>query len=206
MITPAELQLASQLRADGASTLEVVQVIELARQASRWWSSQAIELAGVTYAASWRHELRGPHGEWISSGGTLKASVQDIGALRSQAEQEDQVRRIAREEAVRAATIAQAQYRQVHEPEEAKHEREMAAQIRQLQKQVRTANQRIAAQGEQIEGKKAKTKFWAVLSSLVGGAILGGVEAKLGTPNMAAIASSIAPAAIETLFERRKRL
>lgn len=206
MITSAELQLASQLRADGASTLEVVQVIGLARQASRWWSSQAIELAGVTYSAAWRRELRGPHGEWISSAGTLHASVQDMGAIRSQAEQEDQFRHIAREEAVRAAATAQAKYRQIHEPEEAGQLREQAAQIRQLQKQVRTANQKIAAQAEQTEGRKAKTKFWAVISSLVGGAILGGVEAKLGTPDLAVLASSITPAAIETLFERRKRL
>lgn len=206
MITPAELKLASQLRADGASTLEVVQVIELARQASRWSSDRAIELAGVSYSASWRHELRGPHGEWISSAGTLRASVQDMGALRTQAEQEDQFRRIAREEAVRAAATAQAKYREIHEPQEAAHEREQAAQIRQLQKQIRTANQRIAAQSEKIEGQKAKTKFWAVISSLVGGAVLGAVEAKMGTPDLAVIASSIAPSAIETLFERKKRL
>lgn len=209
MITAAELRLASQLRADGATALEAAQVIELARQAARW-GPRTIELIGMrvhseSHASAWRSELRGPHGEWVSSGATLSSST-TIERDRGAAEQEDAFRRIAREEAIKAAAIQAGKVRSVVEQDQGRQIREQEAQIRQLQKQVRTANQHVAKLAEQTEGKKAKTKSLAVISSLVGGAVIGGVEAAVGAPGLATVLSSIAPGVIESLFEWKKRL
>lgn len=209
MITAAELKLARQLRADGATAIETAQVIELARSASRWMPPRrTIELVGVSFrshAEAWRSELRGPHGEWVSSGATLTQTT-TIERDRSQAEQEDAFRRIAREEAVKAAAVQATKVRGVVEQEQGQQIRQQEVQIRQLQKQVRSANQRMARMSEQTETKKARTKSLAVISSLVGGAVIGGVEAAIGAPGLAAVASSIAPGVIESLFEWKKRL
>jgi hypothetical protein len=205
VITAAELRLAGQLRADGATTAEVVQVIELARQADRW-GGRAIELASASYAASWSKELRGPHGEWIKSGADVHASVHTGQDPMAAAQHENEIRDIARQTAIKVATMQDVAFGKRAREQQAERDRKQDAQIQALTRQVRTANQHIAEMQSKTEGRKARTKSLAVISSLVGGAVLGGVEAKLGVPNLAAVVSSITPATIESLFEWKKRL
>ena len=169
-------------------------------------ADKVIELIGMKISTAWRHEARGPHGEWVSGSGSSTTVIRSHSDLIAAAQQEDEIRRIAHEEAVKTATAQDIAYRQVHEAHSAKEHATERAQIKALQRQVREANIRVNKLAEQQEKSKAKTKSLAVISSLVGGAVLGGVEAKIGVPNLAAVISSILPATIESLFEWKKRL
>jgi Tat protein secretion system quality control protein TatD with DNase activity len=196
VITAAETRLHSQLRADGATTAEARQVIELARQYDQVARQFGIRQPRITDLAYHPDQARGPHGRWIHSGQSLVEA----------AKHEDEIRDIASQTAIRVATTQDIAFDQRVRAAQTERDRKQDAQIRALQRQIRAANQHVAELESRTEGKKAKTKSLAVVASLIGGVLVGAVEAALGVPGLATALSSIAPAVIESMFEWKKRL
>jgi hypothetical protein len=204
----SEVAVFCELRAAGASVAEAAEVIELARAVD----ATVIELA----AAAYLHERRDTHGRWA---GGMHTTGRLVPMTHEQAKAKAASRVAARraEMAEVAKSVAQEHHQKslkvvAHAQEQTAfiaHE-EARAQVSRLGQQVKARHQQYVEEStkaaDETEKKKAHTKFFAVMGSLLGGTALGWVASKTGAPDAAVIAASVGPAALEALFERQKRL
>jgi hypothetical protein len=196
MVTSEQLTAYRGLLADGATVREAAIVLTAAAEVD-----QVIELAFHP------DQPRGPDGRWIRSGADLLAVTQHPAmSTMAAAQHEKEIRNIAQQTALRVSAVSQAQHSLVAHSQQTERDRKQDEQIRMLMRQIRLANQHAAVLQKQADISKHKIKSWAMIASLVGGAVLAGVELFLGVPALVQVVTVIAPGVIETLFERHKSL
>lgn len=195
-ITAEQLELAGRLRQAGASAYEVAEVL-----------LATAEVDAIIELAAWQHELRS-HGKFASSGGGSRPSPAAKAALRSgraHTTMESESRLEARTaEVMQAHTelkqlMAQAQ--KAHDDLKAEHAKLQSTttgHIAEVKKQ--------AAEAEKTEGHTMRVKLVSHLGIAAAGAVIAGIEAKLGTPDLVMMASSMAPIAAQEITDFVKRL
>jgi len=188
------------LRAAGASALEAAEVINLAN---------TIDLVSKAYL----HERRGAGGKWVGSGPRIgppkeqraRARARLIAQGRLPAPAQPATVQSLREKHATIGQLARAQEQTAKIATEAAqiHVQKMIKQVHDEHAQY--VKDVTAAQSAE-DAHKAHLKFFAIMASLIGGAIIGAITAGLGLPVVASLAVSISPAAAEALFEMKKRL
>jgi hypothetical protein len=196
VISDEQFALDRSLRAIGATHREVVVVLSVLDEVDG-----VIELARGRPA--WMNERRGKGGQWTGGNGisTVKdvhhaAARQQTGVIERAASltpKAPETYKLPEEQRIAAVAGPQGLTPAHHE-------------VAKMISEVRQAHEKYVADSTKDETVRARTKSLAVISSLVGGAILGGIEAKLGVPDMAAIATSIGPGVVESLYEWKKHL
>jgi hypothetical protein len=198
----ADLEGFLALRKAGATMRDVAVILSVVAEVDR----------AIIDLAAWEHEARGKGGKWTrgnpvvhpllqpqekprAAGLRPQTSMAEIGpgpnpAVRASMDQPATMRHLAK---------AQAQTLQIAQ----EAARSAAAHA---VKQATELHQEHMRQEDIAEGKKSNKKFWAVTASLVGGAVAGLVEAKLGVPDVAVALSTISPALAEAMFEKKYRL
>jgi cell division septum initiation protein DivIVA len=228
--TAEQVRLFNGLRHDGATAAEASEIVELATQ-----MADVVELA-KRHSTAWMHERRGSHGEWETDGTGAISHAMSAKAMRASrrqhpiatprsaaaaapavaaplkpdntaaapaflhhvkaSEQEhDQLK--AQLEAHSAAILAQT---------EAKMDKMKAEHMATLLQTVKDNNARLAAEGEKTEKHAANQKLAIEGSVATASVIAGIIEAKLGVPDLVAIASTMVGPAVQILFEWKNRL
>jgi hypothetical protein len=201
VITASQLRLADALREIGATALEQAEVLLAVTEAD----ALIIDLS----EPAWMHERRGKGGKW--TGDSTASAVAD--RLKAESRRDDAVRKSLRANtrkqvatALRPDTPMTQEEARVAKAAGGEGMTPAHHEVAKMITEVRQTHEKYVQDSDTEEGKKARTKTMAVVASLLGGAILGGIESKLGVSDLVAIASSIGPAIIESLFEWWKRL
>jgi hypothetical protein len=204
VVSDAQVAAFCSLRAAGATVAEAAEVIELAGQVDQ----VVIDLA------AWEHEARGKGGRWVRGNPTIHPALQSM-AARPQTSMAEigpgpnpAVAKSMGEHATKRQ-LAHAQAQTVEIATAAARE-EARRHVDRLSREVKYNHEQFVAAekaaADAQEKHKARLKFFGVMGSLIGGAVLAYVESKTGVADPIQIATAISPGAAEALFELNKRL
>lgn len=223
-VTADQRDLFSALRDAGASWQEAQVVLSVVGDL------EAIELA---HSDAWRHEARGKGGKWVHGDvphGESMAARQARRRAQTRRAAPAQPKTTASVSAVDPAgptapvpsTSAAAKSPQLPAtllpqalavPEVARINKASAApltrehvEIGKMISEVKKAHAEYVKATDVEEGKKARMKFFGVMTSLITGVIASLVAAKLGVSDLGVAFAGIGPAALESLFELKNRL
>lgn len=205
MMTASEqAALASRLRADGATVIELAAVMQAVDEID-----QVIELAR---APSWKNERRDTHGKWTSGGGGMApvargarnlTAAQDTAASRKLASAQRTTR--MRAEAARSPSAVRLESApltsNIPTPEH--------IEISKMIDEVRGAHQKlITAKAAESAGENSKhaKRAAAAVAAIAGGTILAAVEHHFGVPDIFQVLSEIGPLILDALFDWWKKL
>jgi hypothetical protein len=173
-------------------------------------TGQILDLARTP---AWVHEKRGPHGKWVGSGGLPYTGPMN----RARAERIRQMQRQGQMRSPAAVAspavtgtgnkAANVLARVQGSPEDSSvHEQIKAEILDKTKAHVSQVMQQHTENVEQGERQRALLKAATEGSIAIAGGIIAAIEAKLGVPDLVAIASATAPLLIQILIEWWKRL
>lgn len=184
-----------------ATTQEAAAFAELSRSGtSAMDAAAAILLSREINLAAWEHEARGKGGKWVRGNPALHPALQAATSVALGPEHDPATTAMQEHHATmrQLAVVHQQALSVAHEAAQtaAKQAVDQALKIHQEAERASAVE----------EKKKSRKKFLGMSASLVGGAVLGLVEAKLGVNDTAIILSSISPGLAEAAFEWKNRL
>ena len=190
--TAADASLARYLREEeGASPFEVAIVLSVVR-----------ELDVIELSDAWRHELRGPHGEWARGGGRGGTTF-----VERQARQQRRARENALIKAAKVAPVDIEQLRQEHRAMANEVARNHAEHVMaQAQEEIAKSAQMLQKAQEQKERQSHRVKLAVHMLVIAAGAVLAAVLASMAAPAVLAALGAGIPLAVQELVDWKKKL